>query len=115
MTSHGIVTDGTTGEPLLFAHVYQLSANGDVIAGTATDEQGRFSFDATPSVPLRITMVGYEPAEAMPTDAFTVYALRSGVDIPEVEIVAERRNFVGVWLGIAALAFVALSQQDQAQ
>lgn len=90
----GAVTDAQTGEPLPFVKVVALK-NGEVIAGTTTDMDGRYRIKpiAAGTYDLEAEFVGYTSQRLTGVQingnriTYTNLELRSGVELEAVEVV----------------------------
>jgi hypothetical protein len=112
---NGTVKDSRTGEPLVFAHIAQLDANGAVVGGTTSGLLGQFELDPGSDQPvmLRVSFVGYAPQTitARRGDWVPVLLERGAFDIPEVEVFGEApgSNSSAPWIlgGLLLLLFLA--------
>ncbi|MBQ6579184.1 MAG: carboxypeptidase-like regulatory domain-containing protein, partial [Bacteroidales bacterium] len=70
-----------SGSPMGFATVYLSSSEGKVIAGTATEEDGRFTLKAVPGdYTLTVSLIGYK-------DNVRIISLSSpGLDLPPITL-----------------------------
>ena len=95
---NGQVTDSLSADPIPYATVVLLSKNTDeIIAGTTTDEEGRFSLttDST-DIKIRFSFMGYEKVEQsinsvkLNTDLGNIQLVSSTQNIDQVNVIAEK-------------------------
>lgn len=94
----GTVKDKKTKETLPNANVVLLNKNGDIIAGTTTNTNGRYTILNDKDKTLKVSYTGYEsftfqtgPFDSPTKDLQINVDLNPVVyDLPEVEIVADK-------------------------
>ena len=61
-TITGLVLDQSTGVPLKDANVSVLDDDGATIAGTSTDDSGKFALSLSESGKVQVSVIGYKNA-----------------------------------------------------
>ena len=112
MTIQAQVIDFATGFPIEGVNIFHKN---DSTKGTATNQNGVFSLEATPDDIIMFSHVAYQSIEIKAKDILPIeYLQESANALDEIVIVAKKnKKWLGLGLFAAFIAFVATRKEDK--